>query len=93
MHFPKLMKAFLKRKYLLDIVIILVLGLLSLTWFKGNNLINGGDFGMPLDWVGYFKSMFSTWMENWSLGAADYRNIASLFPYALARRIYTVNRF
>lgn len=83
MHLSIIIKTFIKRKYLLDIVVIFIIGLLSLTWFKGNYLINGGDFGMPFDWVRYFKSMFSVWVETNSLGVADYRNIASIIPYAL----------
>lgn len=79
-----MIKFFKKNKsFVIDIFIILLLGILSVTWFKGDYLINGGDFAMPFDWVKYLRSMFSIWHENSSMGAADYRNIASLIPYAL----------
>lgn len=73
----------IKKPLFFDIVLILVLGLLSLTWFRGNYLISGGDFGMPFDRLKYLQLMFSTWEETYSLGAPDYRQIASLIPYAL----------
>lgn len=73
--------SFIKLKW--DILVILLLGILSLIWFRGNNLINGGDFGMPLDWIKYLKSMFSVWIDDYSLGGPDYRNFALLLPYVL----------
>lgn len=76
------LKNFFKKEIVVDIAIFFLLALLSLSWFRGNNLINGGDFGMPLDWIQYFKSMSSVWMEAYSLGAAAPRGIASIFPYA-----------
>jgi len=76
------LKNFFKREIVVDITIFLLLALLSLSWFKGDNLINGGDFGMPLDWIRYFKEMSSVWMESYSLGAAAPRGVASIFPYA-----------
>lgn len=72
-----------RKDLIVDILILLLLGFLSITWFKGNYLINSGDFGMPFDWVKYLKSMFSVWYENVSTGMPDYRNIAGLIPYAL----------
>jgi hypothetical protein len=53
---------------LTDILLILILGLLSITWFRGNNLIAGGDFGLPLDWIRLFKQCFSAWGETVSFG-------------------------
>lgn len=78
-----------KRKGLLiDLLIILLVGLLSITWFKGSNLIHGGDFGMPLNWVKYLNSMFSVWMEDYSMGRTDYRNLASIVPYAVLGALF-----
>lgn len=71
------------RQFNWEILFLLLLGLLSLTWFRGDHLISGGDFGMPLDWVKYFKSLFFIWNESYSLGAPDYRQTASLIPYAI----------
>lgn len=74
---------FSDKKRCFDIFLILLLGLLSVTWFRGSNLISGGDFGLPLDRFKYFNLMFFTWDETISTGFADYRQIASLIPYAL----------
>lgn len=67
----------------IDILLILLLGCLSLTWFQGDNLIGGGDFGMPLDWEKYLKLMPFVWDETVSSGHADYRQVASLIPSAI----------
>lgn len=81
----KLVERIKKRNWqVLDIVLILLLGLLSLTWFRGDFLIAGGDFGIPFDRAKYFQVMFSVWDETISLGNPDYRQVASLIPYALS---------
>ncbi len=67
----------------IGILLILLLGCLSLTWFRGDNLIGGGDFGMPLDWGKYLKLMPFVWDETVSFGHADYRQVASLIPDAI----------
>ena len=80
----KLINFFKKNKSLVvDILIILILGILSLIWFRGNYLISGGDFGIPFDRLEYLRLMFSSWDETYSMGAANQRQIASLIPYAL----------
>ena len=76
----KRLKNLLKKEVFIDIIFLLLLALLSLSWFRGNNLINGGDFGMPFDWVHFFKTMFSVWME--AYGNAAPRGVAQIFPYA-----------
>ena len=76
----KRLKNFFRKEIVIDIILLLLLALLSLSWFKGNNLINGGDFGMPFDWVHFFKTMFSVWME--AYGDAAPRGVAQIFPYA-----------
>ena len=63
--------------------LIILLGLLPLTWFRGQNLISGGDFGMPLDWGKYRRVMGCTWDETISLGSPDFRQVALLIPYGL----------
>lgn len=74
---------YLKDKRSLDILLVLLLGLLSLTWFRGDNLISGGDMGLPLDRLKYLRLMFSAWDETQSMGMASPRQLASLVPYAL----------
>ena len=66
-----------------DVVLILFLGLLSVTWFRGDYLISGGDFGLPLDRLKYLRLMFSSWDETYSMGAPNPRQLASLLPCAL----------
>ena len=77
------LKNFFKKEIVVDTAIFLLLALLSLSWFRGNNLIGGGDFGMTTDWVKYFKIMFYSWDETFSMGMPAYRQVALLIPYAL----------
>lgn len=66
-----------------EIFLIFILGFLSISWFRGNNLISGGDFGMPLDWIKYLKLMRFVWDETIALGVSAYRQVALLISYAL----------
>ncbi|MCL5090409.1 MAG: hypothetical protein M1514_00175 [Patescibacteria group bacterium] len=71
------------RSWVLEILPILLLGLLSFTWFRGNNFIGGGDFGMPMDWIKCLKSLTWSWNEDYSFGAHDPRSLTILIPYVL----------
>lgn len=57
-----------RKEIIFDVGIILLLGCLSFTWFRGSNLISGGDFGISLDWEKVFKLNFSAWDKTVSLG-------------------------
>ncbi len=70
-----------KIKDKIGILLILLLGLLSLTWFKGNNLISGGDFNFSLDWIRFFKACLNAWEDTYSFGS--YRMIMAYLPVAL----------
>lgn len=87
------LKTFLKAKKttVIDISIILVLGLLSLTWFKGNNLIGGGDFGFPLDWVRYLSLTLGTWDKSAPFGMNPF--LTGLLPIALPGAIMQLCSF
>jgi len=82
------LKNFFKKGILVDSTVLLLLGLLSLTWFRGDNLIGGGDFGMPADWVKFFKLLFYTWDGTVSTGMNASRQVALLIPYVLAGALF-----
>lgn len=71
----------LKRKKLIDLTILLLIGLLSVTWFRGNFLINHGDQGYPLSPLEDFKNSLYFWNHLWATGFARTAGLANLFFY------------
>ena len=52
----------------IEIVIIFVLGLTPLLWFRGSEVILGHDSGLPLDPVGHFLDRLSMWTYRFGIG-------------------------
>ncbi len=67
----------------LDMGLILFLGLLSLTWFRGNFIIATGDFGFPLSRIQFFHNTLYFWDHTISLGYPAPGQLAFLMPYTL----------
>jgi len=65
---------------IVDITIILAVGLLSITWFRGNFLIGGGDTLFHPDRWQTFARGFYIW-DTRSLGNANPRVLAGTIPY------------
>ncbi len=61
------------------LLIIGLIGLLSISWFRGEYLISAGDFSMPLDRLRSFTANFYVW-DSRSLGSANPRVCALTFP-------------
>lgn len=51
------------RRNLLDIVLILAIGLLSITWFRKNLLFDVGDFGLPINRQYYLEISKTLWVK------------------------------
>ena len=58
----------LKKKETLDIVFLLIISLISITWFRNFTYINNSDFGLPLDRVQYYDAAFYSWDPRYSTG-------------------------
>ena len=78
----------LLRNYKVDYLLFLLIGLLSLTWFKGSHYISGGDFSWPYDFNKFFNSTLYTWYDLLFTGNSGSRQIASLFPFAFYGKIF-----
>ena len=61
------------------LLIISIVGLISLSWFRGNYLISADDFSMPFDRIKSFVANFYSW-DPQSLGSANPRILAFTFP-------------
>jgi hypothetical protein len=67
------------RSIIIDLLIIGLIGLLSISWFRGDYLIAAGDFSMPLDRIKSFNANFYMW-DLRSLGDANPRILALTVP-------------
>ncbi len=66
-----------------DIGLILFLSLLSITWFRGNFIINAGDFGFPFSRIQFFRNTLYFWDDSISLGYLAPGQLAFLVPYTI----------
>ncbi len=63
----------------IDLLIIGLIGLLSISWFGGDYLIASGDFSMPLNRIRSFNANFYMW-DSRSAGSANPRILAFTVP-------------
>src|SRR5271169_3069344 len=61
------------------VLIISIVGVISLSWFRGNYLISAEDFSMPFDRIKSFAANFYSW-DSQSLGSSNPRILAFNFP-------------
>ena len=69
------------KTHLFDIFLICLIGTLAISWFRGDFLINGGTFGLPLDRAKYFYATISIW-DSTALGYNSPRQLPGLMPYS-----------
>lgn len=65
---------------IIDVIFISLVGLLSITWFRGDFLIDRGDFDFPLNRLGGLIRSFYVWDDNISFGTLNSR-ITAAIPY------------
>jgi len=74
------LKRLLFTKQMIDLTIISAVGILSITWFRGDFLINRGDFDFPLNRIrGLTRSLY-LWDDNIAFGTPNSR-ITAAIPY------------
>lgn len=66
-----------------DILIILIAGLLSITWFNGNYIIASQDFIIPFQWLPDLSKIFYSWDHTISMGVYSPRDIAFSSPIVM----------
>jgi len=71
-----------KKRKIFDLLIILLLGLISIGWFRKEFLIDVGDQALPLSPIEDFKKyIFYSWNSTLATGLANFRGPAGLFYY------------
>ncbi|MFH1855869.1 MAG: hypothetical protein ABH836_01400, partial [Candidatus Omnitrophota bacterium] len=70
------------RRFIFNLIIIFVMGLASLLWFKGGFLIKSEDVGLPLNFSEW-KSYAYCWFNQRAAGTYPIDNFAALFFLAL----------
>jgi hypothetical protein len=58
-------------------IALMILGTLSLTWFRGQ-IVDQGDFGLPLNRIEYFGATMNVWDSRWSFGALMPAQVSAL---------------
>ncbi len=66
----------------IDIILICLVGLMSITWFDGNHLIAFSDFWFPADGSSYLSELTSTWIDTTGLGVSNFKGMAAV-PYGI----------
>lgn len=69
------------RSTLADLLLIALLGLAPLIWFRGQPLINGADFALSLDPVNKFIRHTYAWNDHQFAGWDHTPSIPGLFPF------------
>ena len=65
------------------LLLIPIVGLLAITWFRGDFIINVGDFGFPLTRNLFFYKTLFFWDHSISMGYPAPGQLAFLIPYSL----------
>jgi len=58
----------MKKRIIIDILIICLLGLLPILWLKGNTVLLGHDAGLALDPIMHFLDRIYVWSQRFSIG-------------------------
>jgi hypothetical protein len=80
-----------KKSLLIDIIILFILGLTPLLWFKSGYSVNGPDVSFPLDPISFFHNRLFTWNHLNGTGAPSAINITSIFFHFIQYIFYQVS--
>jgi hypothetical protein len=71
------------KKNIIELLIIIVLGLTPLLWFRGNEIIMGHDAGLTLSPVPHFLDRLSSWTDRFGFGNDQTYAIPGFFIHGL----------
>jgi len=73
-----------------DWVLIILISLITITWFRGDNIISYGDFTFPLTGKSFLVKSFYCWDPIMATGLSTPRAVPSLMPLGLLAWIFEV---
>lgn len=80
-----------KKKLIYDIIILFIMGLTPLLWFKSGYSINGPDVSFPLNPSLFFYNRLFTWNHVNNLGLPSAINITSVFFHSIQALFYKLS--
>lgn len=69
------------QKYFFALLLLLI-SLISITWFRGDFQIVAGDFSFPPGRIAEFQRVIHSW-DHFSLGSANFRILGAIVPYGI----------
>lgn len=83
---------FFKKKYpiLLEVLILFIISLTPLIWFKPGYMVLGGDSGYPIDFVGFFVQRTFTWLSSYNFGLDMTAATGQIFLYGILAFVRTI---
>ena len=73
----------MKKRQIIDLIIIFLLGLTPLLWFQGNQIILGHDAGLTLSPMPHFFDRLFAWTERFGFGSDQTYAIPGFFIHGL----------
>ncbi len=87
----KVKRRYPKKKLFQDLIIVFILGLVPLLWFKSGCIINGPDVCFPLAPVRFFINRFFTWNHLNNTGLSSASNITTIFFHGIQAFFYWIS--
>ena len=73
----------MKKKQIIELLIISILGLTPLLWFHGNQIILGHDSGLTLFPISHFFDRLSAWTNRFAFGSDQTYAMAGFFIHGI----------
>lgn len=73
----------MKKRKIIEILLIIILGFIPLLWFQGNQVILGHDAGLTLSPISHFFDRLFSWTERFGFGNNQTYAIAGFFIHGL----------
>jgi hypothetical protein len=70
----------MRKRVLLDLVIIFLIGLLPILWLPGETMLFGHDAGYPFDPITHFQDRFSVWSQRLGIGTDQSYGLLGALP-------------
>ncbi|MFC1721651.1 alpha-(1-_3)-arabinofuranosyltransferase family protein, partial [Patescibacteria group bacterium] len=69
------------KKIIIDVILIMVVALISLSWFQGDLIVSGGDSVFNYNASETLQRYYTTWDDLSGTGLPQVQNLCQIFPY------------